>query len=163
MVIFKSNPINTLNFSLEHVIKLSNGPAEESAQWVSEEYARFRLLAEICSMTTMKNQEILRGLNLLQFFLNEALRGQIIPISTPFVINTILSINLSNYQKRFPSEFTDLINKSNSISELDWPIIIRQTLDNSELKLTDRAITLITAKNSVLIQNLKSTIVSIKH
>lgn len=145
---------------LEQILKISNGPAEESAQWISEEYARFKLLIQICALTTAKNPEILRGVNLIHWLLSEALRAPAIPVSTPFVINTIFSINLSTYQKRFSDEFIEFVNKSKAITQLDWPAIIRQTLDADapDMPFTGRAQTLMTAKNAVLIQTLKATL-----
>jgi len=149
---------------LQKVVEISNGSAEESAQWIPEEYARFKLLMEICAQTVSKNPDALRGLNLIHFLLNEALRGAVIPVSTIFVINTIFSIDLKHYRKRFPSEFAEFVNKSKAICELDWKVIIRQTIDSvaQEMTLTDRALTLMTSKNAALVQNLKATLSTIK-
>lgn len=112
---------------------------------------------------TSKNNETLKGPNLIKFLFKEALKAPAIPISTPFVINTILSANLTKYLRSNSSEYAVFINKSKEICELDWPVIIRQTVEAalSDIQLNDRAYTLMTAKNSVLVQNLRATISSL--
>jgi hypothetical protein len=77
------------------------------------------------------------------------------------VINTIFSVNLFNYNRRNSSEFANFLSKSKEICELDWPVIIRQTIEAADINFNDRAYTLVTAKNAVLIQNLRATLSSI--
>lgn len=145
-------------------MQISDGPAEQSAQWLSEEQARFKLLIKICSLTMTKSQDGMQGQELIKFLLNEALKAPAIPIATIFVVNSILSTDLPYFQKRQPEAFSDLVRKARLICDLDWAIIIRTTIDAAkpDVQFTNRALTLMTTKNSVLLQNLKTTIASIK-
>ncbi|KAI6189551.1 hypothetical protein M3Y97_00020700 [Aphelenchoides bicaudatus] len=150
---------------LRQVLSISNGPAEQSAQWLNEEQARFKLLIQICALTTTKTVDHMQGQELIRFLLTEATsHAPSIPIATPFVLNTILSIDMKNYRKHQPAEFANLVQKARSICDLNWSVVIRTSIgtSDSDISFTDRALTLMTTKNAALIQNLKTTISSIK-